>query len=116
MKVIDKTAFMDTFQYFDKHIVLEIIDIFLNECDSRLNSIRSDIENGNMNDLKFDAHSFKGVVANFMANETQNLARELEQRGAEGNTQGLTELLDSLVASSKLLLDDLREIRKEFEV
>ena len=29
MKVIDEASFMETFQYFDKSIVVEIIDIFI---------------------------------------------------------------------------------------
>ncbi|MBK9290353.1 MAG: Hpt domain-containing protein [Bacteroidetes bacterium] len=106
---------MDTFQYFDKPIVLEIIDIFLNECDGRLESIRQDIATNNMSALKFDAHSFKGVVSNFMADETTAIARELEQRGANGNNEGLNELFEKLQKSSTLLLADLRELRKEFE-
>jgi len=115
MKVINKAAFIDTFQYFDKPIVLEIIDIFLNESESRINAIRSDIESGNLNALKFDAHSFKGVVANFMAEETMSLARELEHRGAEGKNEGLNELLALLEKSTEYLVADLKEIRKEFE-
>mgnify|MGYP001627583189 CR=1 FL=1 len=115
MNVINKSAFTDTFQYFDKSVVLEIIDIFLSECDTRIATIRKDIAAGDLKALKFDAHSFKGVVANFMADETYSIARELENRGADGNNQGLEELIDQLEKSSALLVADLKEVRKLFE-
>ncbi len=115
MNVINKAAFIDTFQYFDKHIVLEIIDIFLNEYEGRINAIHSDIECENLKALKFDAHSFKGVVANFMAEETMSIARELEHRATEGKNENLSELLASLKKSTEFLVADLMEIRKEFE-
>lgn len=115
MNVINKKAFMESFQYFDKSVVLEIIDIFLQECDTRLATIRKDIETNNLKALKFDAHSFKGVVSNFMADEVQRIARELEHRGIEENSQDLDVLLQKLETSSALLLEDLREIRKDFE-
>ncbi|HMM12053.1 MAG TPA: Hpt domain-containing protein [Bacteroidales bacterium] len=114
MKTINKAAFIDTFQYFDKHVVLEIIDIFINECDSRIDAMRNDIANNNLTALKFDAHSFKGVVANFMAEETLGIARELEYRATEGKNEGLDDLLNSLEQSSSHLLADLKELRNLF--
>lgn len=114
MKTIDEAAFFDTFQYFDKSIVLEIIDIFIKEHPERMNAIKIGIQNKDLKALKFDAHSLKGVVANFMAAEPQNLARELENKAAAGDTNGLDSLFTALEKATTDLLDDLQEIRSRF--
>ena len=112
--MIDKNVFMDTFQYFDKPIVVEIIDIFINEYPERMNTLRKDIENLDFNSLKFDAHSLKGVVSNFVAPEPQNLAKILELKGSEKDSTELLETFSSLEKATADLVEDLKTIREEF--
>jgi HPt (histidine-containing phosphotransfer) domain-containing protein len=115
MRVIEKQTFLDTFQYFDKPIVVEIIDIFLNEYETRLVNIKKAIDAKDFNSLKFDAHSMKGVIANFVASKPQQFAKDLEMKGAENDGTGLDELITGLEAATIELVEDLKEIRKEFE-
>ncbi len=115
MKVIDKTAFLDTFQYFDKPIVVEIIDIFFSEYPERMQKIEKAIQEKDFTALKFDAHSLKGVIANFVAEEPHQLAKELEMKGAEQDGSGLDELFEAIKKSTQALMDDLKALRPEFE-
>jgi HPt (histidine-containing phosphotransfer) domain-containing protein len=115
MKVIDKNSFLDTFQYFDKPIVLEIIDIFINEYPNRISNIKNAIDTKNFDSLKFDAHSMKGVISNFMAAEPQKFARELENKAVEKDDSNLDDIFNSLHKSSEALLEDLKELRLMFE-
>lgn len=114
MKVIDKQVFMDTFQYFDKPIVVEIIDIFINEYPERMNTLKRDIDNLDFKSLKFDAHSLKGVVSNFVAPETQNLAKILELKGSENDSTELYETFSALEKATADLVEDLKLIREDF--
>jgi HPt (histidine-containing phosphotransfer) domain-containing protein len=114
MKVIDKKVFMDTFQYFDKPIVVEIIDIFINEYPERMNTLRRDIETLDFNSLKFDAHSLKGVVSNFVAPDPQNLAKILELKGSEKDSTELLETFSALEKATADLVEDLKTIREDF--
>lgn len=114
MKTIDEAAFFDTFQYFDKSIVLEIIDIFIREQPERMKAIKTGIQNKDLKTLKFDAHSLKGVVANFMAAKPEQIARELENKATAGDDSGLEALYASLEKASADLLDDLQELREKF--
>ncbi len=114
MKVIDKVSFLDTFQYFDKSIVVEIIDIFLREYPERLEALKKDIEAGDYDALKFDAHSLKGVVANFVAEQTVSLARQMEYKAGDNDGNGLIALHQQLEQSVYNLVDDLKEIRLAF--
>lgn len=114
MKVIDEKAFMETFQYFDKSIVIEIIDIFIQEYPDRIAALKKDIEAKDFNKLKFDAHSMKGVISNFFAEAPQKYAKELELKGVKGDGEGLTELFESLQNYSNDLLEDLELMKPKF--
>ncbi len=114
MTIIDEKAFMETFQYFDKSIVVEIIDIFIQEYPDRIASISKDIESKDFARLKFDAHSLKGVISNFFAAEPQQYARELELKGASKDGEGLPELLENLSRTTKTLTEELIMMRQRF--
>lgn len=115
MKVIDETSFKETFQYFDKSIVLEIIDLFIAEYPGRIASIKNDIANRNFDGLKFNAHSIKGVIANFFASEPHQYARELENKGAAKDGSGLEELVLQLDQSCLQLIEDLKQMKEQFK-
>ncbi len=115
MKVINKEAFLDTFQYFDKPIVLEIIDIFIQEHPDRLERISNAIKNQDFDSLKFDSHSLKGVIANFVAEKPLQLAKTMEMKGAEKDNSELETLFDQLKVATNDLIDDLKSLRPEFE-
>lgn len=115
MKVIDKASFLDTFQYFDKPIVVEIIDIFFNEYPERIKKIEKAIGEKDFTTLKFEAHSLKGVIANFVAEKPHQLAKELEMKGAEQDGHGLDTLFEALQKETHALMEDLKELRPAFE-
>ncbi|MDP2724422.1 MAG: Hpt domain-containing protein [Bacteroidales bacterium] len=114
MKIINTELFNETFQYFDKEIVVEIIDIFINEYSERISKINEAIQTKNFADLKFTAHSMKGVVANFAVPELQAMARDLEIAGAEQNLNNIDEKFANFSTQSQWLVDDLTEIRSQF--
>ena len=114
MKVIDKEALLDTFQYFDKHIVVEIIDIFIREHAERIEKIRHAVATKDFQKLKFESHSLKGVIANFVAEEPKKIAYELEEKGGANDPTNLEPLFEQLQTSVAALVEDLNEIRAEF--
>lgn len=114
MGAINKEQFIENFQYFDKEIVLEIIDIFIKEYPTRMESIADNIESCDYENLKFNAHSIKGVIANFVAPEVEQSARELEVMGTEKNIDGAKELFDQFKNSSSIMIEELGELREHF--
>lgn len=115
MKVINETSFKETFQYFDKSIVLEIIELFIAEYPERIAAIKNDIASRNFESLKFNAHSIKGVIANFFATEPQQFARELETKGTHKEGNGLEELVLQLDQSCLQLIEDLQQMKEQFK-
>ena len=77
--MIDKATFKENFQYFDNELVVEIIDIFLNEYEERLAQIEDDFNKPDFISLKFNAHSYKGVVANFYDPEITDSSKDLDK-------------------------------------
>ncbi len=109
--LIDKEKFQENFKHFDNELIVEIIDMFINERDERLKTIKQNIDDKDMDALKFNAHSIKGVIANFMADVPRDHAKALEFKGKENDTDGLDELFAKLDKSTLELAENLKEIR-----
>lgn len=114
MGLINRTQFTETFQYFDKEIVGEIIDIFVVEYSDRIKSIAESIESVDYDNLKFSAHSMKGVIANFVAPQVEQQARELEIMGTEKNMDGINELFEEFKVSSAAMVEELIELKEQY--
>nr|NQU89736.1 Hpt domain-containing protein [Bacteroidota bacterium] len=63
--MVNKDKFRDQYSFFDKEIVVEIIDIFINEYDDRIEKIHKHILSGDLDNLKKSSHAFRGVIGNF---------------------------------------------------
>lgn len=109
--IIDWEKFKATFQYYDKEIIIQIVDIFESEFDDRFAKMLQNVENLDLEKLRFNAHSFKGVVSNFMAPEPYALARQLEDQAKMGNTAGIKELFDQLFDVSVQMREELRQYK-----
>ena len=115
MNYINKEQFIENFQYFDKEIILEIIDIFINEYPERMKSINDSISSKSFDDIKFHSHSIKGVVANFCAPEVEQQARELEFKGTNKDFTDVEEMFEEFRKSTSALLEELKELRINYE-
>jgi len=77
--MIDKLKFKEQFSYFDKEVVVEIINIFEEEYPGRMADMTRFIHAKNLTELRKAAHGFKGVIGNFeLDGDSYNLAKELE--------------------------------------
>lgn len=113
--MIDKKQFLENFQYFDNEIVLEIINIFIDEYPERMESLRKNIAEKDFDQLKFNAHSLKGVVANFVAPEVQELARQLEIKGANKELANVEVLFNELKEKTGLVTEELKMLKDNFK-
>ncbi len=111
--MIDRVKFNENFQYFDNEIIVEIIDIFISEYNERFRTLKKNIDEKDFTQLKFNAHSLKGVIANFMDPVTIEQSRSLDEMAKNGTEAGLTDLFNVLEKSSFSLLQELKVIKKE---
>jgi HPt (histidine-containing phosphotransfer) domain-containing protein len=112
---IDKEKFKENFSYFDKEIVLEIINMFIDEYPDRMEKIRKNIEERDFDELKFNAHSIKGVISNFVAEDARLAAKSLEDKGAAKDDSDLETLYEDLKQKAGEVYNDLLELKKEYE-
>lgn len=111
--MIDRKKFNENFVYLDKEVIVEIIDIFLNEYKERLKTLQDNISAMDWANLKFNAHSLKGVIANFMDPQTIELSRALDERAKLQDDNGLQELYTNLKTATESLVAELLDLKKE---
>jgi len=112
---IDKERFKENFGYFDKEVVLEIINMYLEEYPQRIEVIKKNIDEKDFENLKFNAHSLKGVISNFVAEDARLAAKQLEDKGAAKDPESLDELFEDLKEKAGEVYNDLQEIKKDYE-
>lgn len=118
--MINKQEFLETYDYIDNEVLVEIIDIFLNEYESRISKLYVDIKTGDHKALRYDAHAIKGVIANFYAKPAWELAKALEDTGARliedpaaSDVHSLTEMVNTLNNHVLTMATQLKEIKEE---
>ena len=111
--MIDWQKYNETFQWYGKDVEIELIEMLQNEFEDRMAKISKNVAERDFEQLKFNTHSLKGSIANYHAEEPIVLARELEAKAKEGNAEGIDELCQKVLASSKMLLDELLMHRQE---
>jgi HPt (histidine-containing phosphotransfer) domain-containing protein len=123
--MINRENFVNGFKAFDKSVVLEIIDLFIEEYPDRIAKLTASIKEKDYAALKFAAHSLKGVVSNFFDPQVVDQARELENLAASkvNNTQDVTdEMLDAkinhtfniLKESLLTFVEELKQLKVEY--
>ena len=111
--MIDRQKLNQNFQYFDKETIIEIIDIFFEEYPERIQKMRKNIEDLDFVQLKFNAHSLKGVIANFQDPECIELSRKLDEMAKNQEKNGLSDVFKNLMAASDKLLEELTSLKAE---
>ena len=112
--IIDKDQFRENFEFFDKEIVIDIINMFVDEYPERMQKIKQNIDDKDFDSLKFNAHSLKGVVSNFVAEEARAAAKKLEDKGANKDESDLDALFADMKQKITQVIDELSELKKEF--
>ena len=111
--MIDRQKLNENFQYFDNETIIEIIDIFFEEYPDRVEKMTKNIQDNDFVQLKFNAHSIKGVVANFQDPVTIELSRKLDEMAKNQQTAGLQQVFDDLKVACDNLKIELAALKKE---
>ena len=111
--MIDRQKLHQNFQYFDKETIIEIIDIFFAEYPERVEKIDKNIKDRDFVQLKFNAHSLKGVVANFQDPATIELSRRLDEMAKNQESYGLESVFENLKTACGKLLNELTALKAE---
>ena len=86
--MIDREKIEENFRDYDKEVIAQVMDIFLDEYDDHLKQLQKYIIELDFDGLNHRAHSFKGVLA-YMSAELSQLSGILEVKGREKIGRGL---------------------------
>jgi len=112
--MIEHQKFVNNFKYFDKEIVCEIIELFIEEYPTRFTSLQQNINDSDFKSLQFNAHSLKGVISNFLDNDSKEFARQLEEKGKNSDPENISEIFEELKSSTKKMLEELIILKNKY--
>lgn len=95
MPVFDSAEFAEQVG-FDPDLIVEIIDLFLSDCDVQVMSMLTILANNDLLTLSRLAHSLKGSLASLYARPSAASAQRLETAGKVGDREGSTTALTAL--------------------
>lgn len=82
----------------DEEFLAELVEIFLEDAELRLQEIRTAVEASDPTELRSTAHKLKGSSANMGATQLMGLAKTLEDMGHAGEVNGADVHLTGLVS------------------
>ncbi len=130
--MINEEKFAENYVHFDREIVVEIIDIFIEEYDERIEKISHHLKTKNPDELLKCAHAFKGVISNFetecsayteiaeMETASHVFTHNFTSEAGSSNEKEdeyykqLEEVFVSFKKNSKKILYQLKDLRKNY--
>lgn len=131
--MINRAKFREQYSYFDKEVVVQIIDILEEEYPGRIDQLSESISEKKIPELRKAAHAFKGMIGNFdLDGESYQLIKDIEFKAhqvnddldkgrilSENEREALFEefstMLGSFKVAMKQLIAELNEIKSEYQ-
>jgi two-component system, sensor histidine kinase and response regulator len=114
LSLMDSEALFKNFEGMEE-VVADIAAQYFIGYPKLLEAINSSINNNDSKGLERSAHTLKGMVSNFRAEEPRLVAYELESLGHNENFSGAPELLTKLKGLLNTLDAEIREAVKKVE-
>lgn len=99
----------------DEEILLDMINAFEHALDNLINPIRDSISDQDSDQLRINAHTFKGIMKSFYVDVASEMAQDLELRGINSNFDGAYEVLNKLENQLMIFLYELQFLKKDLD-
>lgn len=96
----------------DEELIGELIEVFDTSYPATLDSIELAIKDLDFKNLELHAHTLKGMIANFFAEDLKNAAFSLEKMGKEKKLGNVESEIETLVNGLPLLIDEIKGLGK----
>ena len=97
----------------DWNFLKEVVEIFLDDYPRLIDNLRKSFEDGDCNTFMRSAHSLKGMLKNFQAQQAAETAFDLEKKGKAENLSGVEMGIESLSAQIAQIDKVLRGVLKQ---
>lgn len=109
--VMDKQEFINNYKPFGNDMISELVDTFQKDYPNKMKELKEATSHHHFDQIRKLSHSIKGSVGIFHANETRELAFELEMAGKNEDSGKIDELFSSLENSIRELDDELTQLK-----
>ncbi len=109
VRIVFDLAALDRQTGGDRRLGLEIVQMFLDDYETRLAAIRVAVEAGDAQGIMSAAHTLKGAVAYLSAAIVVEAASRLEKIGREGRVPEAAAALQQLDTAVAQLIPELRK-------
>lgn len=109
-KIIDKTDFDSKQKSFGSQAFRDILELLVNEIPKKTVQIGESFEAHDIERLKFETHSLKGIAVNFKADAFNDLCIELDKHIHAGEFEKAFSVFNELKTVSERYLYELNEI------
>ncbi len=106
--MIDKQQFNNTFQYYEADMIIEIIDMYAEEQPHLIQLLEQNLEDHDLIELKWNAHSLKGICAQLFDPVAQEHAKTLE----DAALKSIFNVIDILLQDAP---ETLARLKKEYD-
>jgi HPt (histidine-containing phosphotransfer) domain-containing protein len=94
----------------DEELIMELLEVFAESYILVLESLNKAVEEKNYKEVELHAHTMKGMVANFFAEELKSSAFFLEKGGREENVLDFATHLKKLEDDIPVMIDEVKAI------
>ena len=130
--MIDREQFKERYRDFDKDLVLDILDLFINDYNEKISRLSKDLSGHQPEALKSDAHALKGIIGNIDTSspafeyitQLEDLAQQLieaipndKEMTPETEKAKYDEMMKLFMLfknTSHQLLNDAKELKKDY--
>ena len=95
--MVDNISLIEAFDG-DWNLFKEVVEIFLDDYPRLLDNLRKSFKEGDCDVFMRSAHSLKGMLKNFRAENAAEVAFDLEKKGQEADLNGVQADIESLAA------------------
>ena len=94
----------------DEEMISELVEIFDSTYGGILNDTKVAVEGKSFTELEHSAHTLKGMIANFFAEDLKIAAQELETMGRNSELSNAETQLEKLIVGIPELIKELKQI------
>ena len=105
--LFDESKLMTHFDQ-DKEMILELVEVLKETYPETSSKLKTAIESEDFSNIELHAHTVKGMLSNFFAEELRETAFKLEKMGREKSLDKPLELYASIDEKVPLLIRELR--------
>ena len=98
----------------DRELLESVVEMVLESCPSLIAKVRAAVLDRDAKSLEFAAHTLRGLIANFGAATTCELAFQLELMGKEGNLAESEAVTTALEVELKRVISKLTSLVGEY--